>query len=164
MDINPNQICLDYLSHLVKLLHKLSAQKIDNNDLLHARLTPDMFPLKVQARTAASFALRTCITKPQHAVGDSDHDINTFSGLISYIESVIDVIQNAAKMGPELVEDSAGFKKLSMTKTDYSANFSLPNFFFHLSMVYAIAKQQGYSVTKGDFDGIHQYPEGFSWE
>jgi hypothetical protein len=51
-----------------------------------------------------------------------------------------------------------------MPASEYVSSFVLPNFFFHISMVYAIAKNNGVSVSKGDFDGIHQYPKGFSWE
>jgi hypothetical protein len=31
-------------------------------------------------------------------------------------------------------------------------------------MVYAIARVSGIPLTKGDFDGIHTYPTGFSFE
>jgi hypothetical protein len=51
-----------------------------------------------------------------------------------------------------------------MPASEYVSSFVLPNFFFHISMVYAIAKNNGVSVSKGDYDGIHQYPKGFSWE
>lgn len=37
------------------------------------------------------------------------------------------------------------------------------NFFFHYSMVYAIARQAGVPVGKADFDGYHLYPHGFSF-
>jgi len=35
--------------------------------------------------------------------------------------------------------------------------YALPNFFFHLSLVYALLRQQGLPLSKGDFDGWHVY-------
>jgi hypothetical protein len=35
--------------------------------------------------------------------------------------------------------------------------YALPNFFFHLSMVYALLRQQGLPLSKADFDGWHVY-------
>jgi hypothetical protein len=42
--------------------------------------------------------------------------------------------------------------------------YIIPNFLFHLSMAYAIARAEGIAVSKGDFDGFHSYPEGFCFE
>lgn len=39
----------------------------------------------------------------------------------------------------------------------------LSNFFFHISMAYAIAKVQGEPVSNADFAGYHAYPPGFSF-
>ena len=41
--------------------------------------------------------------------------------------------------------------------------YALPNFFFHYSMVYAIARQAGVEIGKSDFDGYHDYPVGFTF-
>jgi hypothetical protein len=35
--------------------------------------------------------------------------------------------------------------------------YALCYFFFHLSMVYALLRQQGLPLSKGDFDGWHVY-------
>ena len=61
------------------------------------------------------------------------------------------------------IHDKAGMKDISLPQSEYVFQFGLPNFYFHLSMVYAIAKANGVSLSKGDFDGIHQYPAGFSF-
>ena len=39
--------------------------------------------------------------------------------------------------------------------------YAVPNFFFHYSMVYAIARNAGVAIGKTDFDGFHKYPLGF---
>lgn len=42
--------------------------------------------------------------------------------------------------------------------------FAWPNFVFHLSMVCASDRAKGVPLSKGDYDGIHGYPLGFSFE
>lgn len=37
----------------------------------------------------------------------------------------------------------------------FLAEFALPNFFFHLSMAYALARMLGCSVGKAGYDGLH---------
>jgi hypothetical protein len=41
--------------------------------------------------------------------------------------------------------------------------YAVPNFLFHYSMVYAIARQAGGPVGKSEFDGYHRYPPGFTF-
>jgi len=63
-----------------------------------------------------------------------------------------------------VIEDMAGPVPISMKAEDFLMRFAYPNFYFHLGMVYAIARSRGVPLTKGDFDGLHQYPPGFSFE
>nr|WP_267874749.1 DUF1993 family protein [Telluria antibiotica] len=44
-----------------------------------------------------------------------------------------------------------------------AAAAAVPNFFFHYSMVYAIARQAAVPVGKSEFDGYHRYPSGFTF-
>ncbi|MCG7587734.1 DUF1993 family protein [Photobacterium sp. OFAV2-7] len=50
-----------------------------------------------------------------------------------------------------------------MSQSEFIHQYILPNFYFHISMVYAIAKSKGVVLSKADFDGIHSYPSGFSF-
>lgn len=164
MHSNHRNTYTHYLRLLIKLVSKLDEQAGDDSSFLHARLTPDMFPLNVQARAAAFFALRTCAAGKNDDFPNAGSRINSPDGLNAYLSEVIEFIDRVTEPFPEQMDDKAGFKAVSLPTDDYVHLFSLPNFFFHLSMVYAIAKQQGFRVTKGDFDGIHEYPEDFSWE
>ena len=40
---------------------------------------------------------------------------------------------------------------------------ALPNLYFHQAMLHVALKQAGVRLGKADFDGIHEYPEGFSF-
>ena len=164
MNIDHRNICVKYLRLLVQFLYKLDSQEGGEGNFLHARLSPDMFPLKVQAKVAASFALRACGQESCDALADPGERIESLEGLVSYLQEVIEFIEKSDPLESSEIEDKAGFKMIHMATSEYVGHFSLPNFFFHLSMVYAIARSQGLSVTKGDFDGLHEYPMGFSWE
>lgn len=164
MNDHYKKIYASYLRLLAKLIMNLDEQANGNNGFLNARLSDDMFPLKVQAKVAASFAIRACTSGIGSAGPDPGERVNNAHGLISYLNEVAEFVEKSDQPHLESVDDKAGFKSVTMETEDYINLFSLPNFFFHLSMVYAIAKNQGFQVTKGDFDGIHEYPEGFSWE
>lgn len=164
MSICYRTVYASYLRLLAKFIAKLDEQAGGDATFLSARLSADMFPLKVQAKVAASFALRACASRISRTVPDPESSIDTARELIRYITEVAELVDHSEPPSAEKVDDKAGFKIINMKTEEYVNLFSLPNFFFHLSMVYAIAKNQGFNVTKGDFDGIHEYPEGFSWE
>jgi hypothetical protein len=59
---------------------------------------------------------------------------------------------------------SAGEKENALTTDNYYSLFVIPNFFFHFSVPYSIARANGIPLSKGDFDGLHYYKPGFSFE
>jgi hypothetical protein len=164
MNIDHRQIYIQYLDLLVKLLLKLGDQAGGDERFLTARLADDMFPLNVQARIAAHFALRACCPEPDRVLGGLEGDIQSLDGLTRLIREAVAAVEGSEPYAPAEIEDKAGFKALRMSGDEYVGRFNLPNCFFHIAMVYAIARNQGFALTKGDFDGIHEYPEGFSWE
>ena len=48
-----------------------------------------------------------------------------------------------------------GSKELSFLGQAYLLNFVLPNFFFHLTTVYAILRHSGVEVGKTDYTGVY---------
>ena len=56
-----------------------------------------------------------------------------------------------------------GGKEMPMTCSQYLLSFVLPNLYFHHAMLHVALKQAGVRLGKADFDGIHEYPEGFSF-
>jgi len=168
VNIKYREIFLNHLELLHHFIEKIEANSSTESELLNARLVDDMFPLNVQAKIAANFALRGCCPLSGKEYKELEGDIDSFSEVKAYIATTIDLINKLAK--PTLdqlkleVKDTAGFKEISMPTSEYVTSFVLPNFFFHISMVYAIAKSNDVPVTKGDIDGIHKYPTGFSWE
>jgi uncharacterized protein len=62
-----------------------------------------------------------------------------------------------------VVRFQAGFADLELTGEDFLARFGLPNLHFHQAMAHVALKQAGVPLGKADFDGLHDYPEGFSF-
>ncbi len=59
------------------------------------------------------------------------------------------------------VQHRAGFAELDQSGREYLTLFGMPNFMFHLSMAFAILRQNGVEIGKADFDALHDYPHGF---
>jgi hypothetical protein len=161
------EIFVEYLRRLSGLLEKVEAHFAGDESILHERLSPDMFPLCVQVEIVASFALRSCCPIAGVEVNSYSRAVKSFANLRAQLEDTVTCIANLDKQQSNLevvIEDMAGPAPISMQAQDFLLRFAYPNFYFHLGMVYAIARSRGVPLTKGDFDGLHQYPPGFSFE
>nr|WP_298171256.1 DUF1993 domain-containing protein [uncultured Pseudomonas sp.] len=163
--MHPKNIFLRYLKQLRTLVDKIEAHA--GEGMLSAALSDDMFPLLTQARIAANFSLRACCPLAGTEVLSFDNDEFSFAGLKKQLSQTIDYLQALdipnADGGAAEVRENAGFAKIALPVDDYVHALALPNFFFHIGMVYAIAKSHGVPVSKGDYDGYHSYPQGFSF-
>jgi hypothetical protein len=168
MNLEYQNIFIKYLELLHGVIEKAEGSTLNESTILSARLVEDMFPLNVQVKIVTNFALRGCCAAVEKEFTELEADINSYAGLKRLTQHTIQYIKKLPLPTPEqkniIAQDTAGLVNISMVSPEYVTSFVLPNFFFHISMVYAIAKRQGLPVTKGDFDGIHQYPAGFSWE
>ncbi|HCS65096.1 MAG TPA: DUF1993 domain-containing protein [Cellvibrio sp.] len=167
MQQNPTGIFIHYLHQLKVIVEKIAIHQQQNPALLYTSLHSDMLPLLAQIRTTANFALRTCCPLVKRARINFDNTDETYAGLQQQLDETIAYLQAipAAEFTQPLekIQDKAGFNELDLTADEYINYYALPNFFFHLSMVYSIARHAGVPLSKGDFDGYHQYPTGFSF-
>ena len=155
-----------YLRRLSAILDKAEAHaiahKIDPAALLQARLFPDMSPFIQQVRTAADFARRTCAPLVGMEIPAMDNTEQTFSELKQRIARTR---QFLADLTPAQFEDSAertiasqaGLANLNLKGTQFLFDYALPNFYFHFTTAYAILRNNGVALGKGDFDGHHLY-------
>jgi hypothetical protein len=163
--ITPARLFLHYLRRLEEILKRVEAF---DGDIAENRLHPAMFPLLQQARTAIGFTLRTaCPLAGRDIVSFRDGDV-TFPGIFAELERTMTYlasIPDADFNGVDAlnVSTTAGFAELNLPGWDYYLMYAVPNFFFHYSMVYAIARQAGVEIGKSDFDGYHHYPSGFTF-
>lgn len=129
----------------------------DADVLLTCRLAPDMFPLVRQLGSACDTAKLTVSrltgsTAPKHADDQTTWD--------EVRARVVDVLAwlDAAK---DETYDQAGEARVrfgwypgkSLGGDDYLLQFALPNFYFHVSMAYAILRHNGVPLGKADMLG-----------
>lgn len=164
--MKPTIIFEHYLVQLDTLLDKINQA---DPSALNARLAEDMFPLLQQAKIAIGFSLRACCPIARRdIVSFSEEELNLNSvkqelnKALTYLQSIPEnAFDDFATLS---IKTRAGFADLELSGEDYYYNYCLPNFFFHFNTVYAIARNQGLALSKGDFDGYHTYPDGFNFE
>ncbi len=165
MMVTPPRLFLHYLGQLDAILKQVEAFDAAVAD---RRLHPDMFPLLQQARVAIGFTLRAACPLAGREIVSFRGDELTFAGVraelkrtMAYLAAIADAEFDG--IDSLTVDTTAGFAELSLPAAEYYQMYAVPNFFFHYSMVYAIARQAGVDVGKADFDGYHHYPSGFSF-
>lgn len=154
-----------YLGQLAGIVEKVKAKP----DMLGARLHAEMLPFTSQVRATCNFALRGCCPLAGLAPVSFDGGQLSFAALAKQIDDTIAYI--AAIPPPQfdgpadrLCRDRAGFADIELPADEYLNLYILPNFYFHFSMAYAIARSHGADIGKQDFDGYHLYAPGFSFE
>jgi hypothetical protein len=153
----------------VKLLNALSAildkaaahakeAKYEPAALLTAYLFPDMWPLAKQVQMAASFARRGTARLaglPIPTVNESSASFDDLKAQIAETVAFLQSIDPAAIDAGETRQISfpIGESQLTMKGTEFLQNFTLPNFYFHLTTAYDILRHNGVPLTKQDFLG-----------
>jgi hypothetical protein len=153
------------LTNISALLDKGAAyaesKKFDSLTLAQSRLFPDMHPLSRQVQIACDTAKGAAgrlaqVEVPQHADTET-----TFAELKARIAKTAEFLksitpaqmQGAESRAIELKFPNGGMK---FTGASYLTDFVLPNFYFHMSMVYALLRNNGVEVGKSDFLGAIQ--------
>jgi hypothetical protein len=146
---------------LDKAAANAAAKKFDPLVLAQLRLIPDMHPLVRQVQiacdTAKGAAARLAgVDVPKHE--DTEASLpelkQRIAKTIDFLKSFSADQVNAAE--GRTIEIKFPNGALKFTATAYLADFVLPNFFFHISMVYALLRQSGVEIGKGDFLGSLQ--------
>jgi hypothetical protein len=142
---------------LAKAEQHARRQKIELSALLSARLYPDMFTLLQQLQYVCfipvDFAQHfTSVTAPR--VG---YDETTFAELKASIRKTVaylrgikpkDFASSNRKSLPLFFDSAKG-----LSSEAYAARVSVPDFFFHVTVAYAILRHNGVPLGKSDFFG-----------
>ncbi|WP_431298703.1 DUF1993 family protein [Tabrizicola sp. BL-A-41-H6] len=130
-------------------------------EAMEARIA-DSFPANQQFATAAGFAMRVTCPLAGREVPDLPEALGP---RLAVARALLGSMKAAEFEGAEsrIIRHRAGFAELEQTGTEFLYLYGLPNFFFHLTMGYAALRAAGVPLGKADFDGFHQYPEGFSF-
>jgi hypothetical protein len=153
------------LTNLLGILDKGSehaaAKKTDTRVYAAARLIADMHPLSRQVQiacdTAKGAAARLAgVEAPKHE--DTETTVDELKARIHKTLEFIGSIDAAKFAGDDAREIVMKFpnQTLTFTARDYVSKFVLPNFYFHVTMTYAVLRANGVDVGKTDFLGKTQ--------
>src|SRR6202040_1146952 len=138
-----------------------AAKKIDGTVLAQTRLFPDMHPLSRQVQIACDTAKGAAGRLAGVEVPKDEDTEKTLPELKARIAQTLDFLNtiSADKVsGDESRTIELKFPNGSwkFTALSYVNDFVLPNFYFHVSMVYALLRKSGVEIGKGDFLGAIQ--------
>lgn len=155
---------LQILGAIDALLDKASSfcteQGRAENDLIDARLAPDMLPFGYQVKSCAAHSLgaiegvRAGTFSPDMTPWPTD-----FTSLHSAIRAAISSLEDIHRDDFEALanKDTAfvfGETRLPFTGANFLLSFAQPNFYFHAATAYAILRAQGVKLGKRDFIGM----------
>lgn len=153
------------LGSLDEILAKAEAhaaeRKIEPDALLHARLSPDMFPLLRQVQIACDFAKGVCARLAQAEAPVHDDQEKTFAelrALIARTLAFIGSLPSAAFDGAEdreIVLRPGTPKERRIGGQAYLLQYGLPQFFFHVTTAYALLRHNGVALGKRDYMGVY---------
>jgi hypothetical protein len=136
-----------------------AAKKLDASVLTTWRLAPDMFALARQVQIASDQAKNGAarlagIEPPRYE--DSETMIEELKARIEKTLAFLKTVDRTAidaAAEREITFPLGPTNKGHMSGADYLSHFVLPNFYFHLSIAYAILRQCGVDLGKPDFLG-----------
>jgi hypothetical protein len=156
-------IFLKSLKAMVKILTKakehVDARKIDEQAFIQSRLFPDMLPFPRQIQIAAD-AAKFAMARLGGVDAPSFEDKETsFEELIDRVNKTIAFIET---LKPEQIDGSEdrdinlvrGGNPVTFKGQPYLLEQTYPNFYFHLTVAYALLRQGGVEVGKLDFLGM----------
>jgi hypothetical protein len=150
------------LNALAVILAKAEAHatehKIDPAAFLQARLYPDMVALPRQVQIATDAAKGAAARLADVEIPVFPDVETTFAELIVRCNETVSFLNGLTAAQIDGTEDKKIVLKMRDTSIDfvgqqYLLGFAMPNFYFHVSMVYAILRHNGVPVGKRDFLG-----------
>lgn len=150
------------LNNLAAILDKAEthaeAKKVDPKALPATRLIVDMLPLSAQIQIACdtvkgAAARLAGMEIPKHE--DTESTIPELKARVAKTLAFIKSVKPEQMQGAETKDIELKFPSntLKFTGLNYLTNFVLPNFFFHLTMTYALLRKNGVELGKRDFLG-----------
>ena len=148
------------LKNLSAMLAKAEAhaktKSFDAAVLLNDRLAPDMFTLTRQVQIATDHAKGAMARLAGHipeAIEDKETTIAELQARISKVIGIVESYTEAQLNGSETREITIKIPnaELKFSGIDYLNTWALPNFYFHVTMAYAIMRHNGVELGKRDF-------------
>ncbi len=150
------------LEHIDALLNRALAHcaenAVDPQDLLGARLAPDMFDFKRQVQIACDFAKGAGARLAGVEVPKYEDDEQTFEDLRIRVNKTMGFLRGLSQadfVGADArtVVIPLRERTLRMDGATYLVDFALPNFYFHYTTAYDLLRHCGLPIGKRDFIG-----------
>ena len=136
----------------------LAAKKVDQSVLIGWRLAPDMFAFGRQVQVACDQAKNGSarlagIEPPKFE--DTETTVDQLKERIAKTVEYLKTLDSKAidASSEREITFPLGQGKGQMKAADYLNHFMLPNFYFHLTAAYAVARNFGVDIGKRDFLG-----------
>jgi uncharacterized protein len=151
------------LNALSAVLDKAEAfvteKKTDPAQLLHARLAPDMFDFTRQVQTVSDQVRRGSSRLAGVEPPSYPDNETSFAELKARLAKTVAFLKSLdtnaidAAADREVTVPLGGSNTGLMKGSDYLNHFLLPNYYFHLTTAYDLARQAGVQIGKRDFIG-----------
>ncbi len=133
---------------------------VDLEEVVAARLYPDMLPFGFQVQQLAFHSLGAveAVLSGELNMRERKPPLD-YAGLQALVADTAAALRDLhpeplnAREGAATVFNAPG-RQMPFKAEDFIASFSLPNFYFHASMAYAILRSKGVPLGKRDFVGI----------
>lgn len=131
---------------------------IDPTVLVEARLFPDMLPFVAQIRIATDTAKGAAARLSDSDLPSWPDDETNLEEVRARIRKALDFLSGFKRdrfEGSEekKIELKLGKEHVKFSGREYVLGFVLPNFYFHVTMAYAILRHNGVPLGKRDFLG-----------
>jgi hypothetical protein len=143
-------------SILSKAEQQAKAKGYDPAVLLGDRLAPDMFTLTRQVQIATDHA-KGCMArlagKTPEAIEDTEASFADLQARIARVLALVESVKEADCEGSETRDITIKIpnSELKFKGLDYVTGWAMPNFYFHVTMAYAILRHNGIELGKRDF-------------
>jgi len=153
---------VNILGNLSNILDKAQAhteaKKIDPSVLPNFRIAPDMLPMTSQVQIACDSAKGLVARLSGVTPPVFEDNEKTLAELKERIAKTIAFIQSVPAESIDGTEDKDIIVKRGEKETHYKGmqfmlGHAVPNFYFHVSMAYAILRHNGVEIGKRDFLG-----------
>lgn len=158
----------DFVPQAIKMLTNLKSwleeaeqyaaeREFDVDNLVHARLSPDKFALVRQVQAACDTAKMTVGRMSGKDVPKHADDEATLADLKVRVDKALAVLEGFSAVdfdGSDERELTLSFLGGARANGgDYVREFAIPNFYFHVTMTYAILRHNGVKLGKRRFLG-----------
>lgn len=145
---------------LGKAQAEVEAGRMDEHELMEARLAPDMFALPRQVQIASDAAKGAMARLAGQEAPSWADDEKTLAELRERIARTVDYVGGIAASDIDDGEERSihlslrgGQVQMDFTGRQFLLHFAMPNFYFHATTAYDILRHKGLALAKADFIG-----------